>query len=220
MDLADSNPNNLPLDVDVFIGTNHYPIDTEYKRNVHKTFNLHPVSTGYWNIIGKHQVRGEYGLKTLESKLSYVLSGSTENSQSNVMSNYIISTHFVRVEAEFFDSDFISNQNIKNCFDSKKPSKSKEVLENFNSSVNFKDGRCEASFPFKEFHQKLGNNHLTSKGRFKNLFKKLKRIKNFGMTVTKLLTNKKKLNFVEKVNDYEVVATHYLRHRTVIREEK
>ena len=40
------------------------------------------------------------------------------------------------------------------------------------------------------------------------------------MTMIKLLTNKKKLNFVEKVNDYEVVATHYLRHRTVIREEK
>ena len=117
-------------------------------------------------VIGKHQVRGEYGSKALASKLSYLLSGSIENSQSNVTSNYIISTHFMRVKAEFIDSDFISNQNIKKCFDSMKPSKSKEVLENFNSSVNFKGG-YEVSFPFKEFHQELGNNHLTSKGRLK-----------------------------------------------------
>ena len=118
-------------------------------------------------VIGKHQVRGEYGSKALASKLSYLLSGSIENSQSNVTSNHIISAHFMRVKAEFIDSDFISNQNIKKCFDSMKPSKSKEVLENFNSSVNFKDGGYEVSFPFKEFHQELGNNHLTSKGRLK-----------------------------------------------------
>ena len=62
-----------------------------------------------------------------------------KNSQSNVKSNNIVSTHFMRAEAEFINSDFISNQNIKNCFGSMKPSKN-EVLEYFNSSVNFKDG--------------------------------------------------------------------------------
>ena len=63
------------------------------------------------------------------------------------------------VEAQFIN-DFISNQNTKNCFDSIKPSKNEEILENFNSSVNFKDGRYEVSFPFKEFHQELGDNYL------------------------------------------------------------
>ena len=65
----------------------------------------------------------------------------------------------MRVEAQFI-IDFISNQNTKNCFDSIKPSKNEEILENFNSSVNFKDGRYEVSFPFKEFHQELGDNYL------------------------------------------------------------
>ena len=62
-----------------------------------------------------------------------------KNSQSNVKSNNIVSTHFMRAEAEFINSDFISNQNIKNCFGSMKQSKN-ELLEYFNSSANFKDG--------------------------------------------------------------------------------
>ena len=49
------------MDNDILIGANHY-----------------------WNIIGKHQVRGEYGPIALGSKLGYVLSGPIENSQSNV----------------------------------------------------------------------------------------------------------------------------------------
>ena len=85
----------------------------------------------------------------------------------------------------------IYSQNIKNCFDSTKPSKNEEVLENLNSLVNFKDGRYEVSFLFKEFHQELGDNYLTSKGRLKNYLKNLKNIKNFCLSMTKLLTNKK-----------------------------
>ena len=89
LDLPDINPNYLPLDIDILIGENHY-----------------------WNIIGKHQVRGEHGPVALGSKLGSVLSGPIENSQSNVTLN-IVSTHFMRVEAEFINSDFISNKNIK-----------------------------------------------------------------------------------------------------------
>ena len=80
----------------------------------------------------------------------------------------------MRLEAEFINNDFILNQNIKNFFDSMKPSKNKEVFENFNSSVNFNDRRYEVSFPFNEYHQELGDNYLTSKGRLRKLFKKFK----------------------------------------------
>ena len=192
LDLADSNPDNLPLDIDILIGANHY-----------------------WNIIGKHQVRGEYGPIALGSKLGYVLCGPIENSQSNITSNNIVSTHFMRVEAEFINSDFISNQNIRNCFDSMKRSKNEEVLGNFNSSVNLKDGRYAVSFPFKEFHQELGDNYLTSKGRLKNLFKKFKENEELLFGTDKIINEQKNLNIVEKVTDYEVGATHYSPHRPV-----
>ena len=43
LDLADNNPTNLLLDIDILIGTEHY-----------------------WNIIGKHQLRGEYGPVALD----------------------------------------------------------------------------------------------------------------------------------------------------------
>ena len=143
-----------------------------------------------------------------------------KNSQSNVKSNNIVSTHFMRVEAEFINSDFISKQNIKNCVDSMKPSKNEEVLENFNSSVNFKDGRYEVSLPFKKFHQELGDNYLTSKGRLKNLFKNFKENKKLLFEYDKTINEQKNLNIVEKVIHYGVEATHYLPHRPVIREDK
>ena len=70
----------------------------------------------YYNIIGKHQVRGEYVPVARGSKLGYVLSDCIENSQSNVRSNNIVSTHFMCVEVEFVNSDFISTQNIQFFF--------------------------------------------------------------------------------------------------------
>ena len=142
------------MDIDILIGASHY-----------------------LNIIGKHQIRGEYGPVARGSKLGYVLSGPIENSQSNVTSNNIVSTYFIRVEAEFVNSDFISKQNIKNCFDSMKSSKSKKVSENFNSSVNFKDGRYE----------ELDDNYLTSKGRLRSLFKKFKENKELLFEYDKII---------------------------------
>ena len=197
LDLADNNPNNLPLDIDILLGAKHY-----------------------WNIIGKHQVRGEYGPVALGSKLGYALNGPIENSQSNATLNSIVSTRFMRVEAEFINSDFISNQNIKNCCDSMKASKNEKVLDNFNSLVNFKDGRYEVSFPFKEFHQESDDDYLTSKGRLKNLFKKCKENKELLFEYDKIINEQINLNIVEKVTDYEVGATHYFPHRPVIREDK
>ena len=67
------------------------------------------------------------------------------------MSNNIDKTHFMCNEAEFINSDFISNQNIKNCFDSMEPSKDEEVFENFNSSVNFKIGGMKFLSLLKNF---------------------------------------------------------------------
>ena len=126
------------------------------------------------------------------------------------MSNNIDSTHFMCNEAEFINSDFISNQNIKNCFDSMEPLKNEEVFENFNSSVNFKDRRYEVSFPFKEFHQELGDNYLTSKSCLKNVFKKFKEYTELLLEYDKIINKQKNLNNVEKMTNYEVGATHYL----------
>ena len=69
LDLGDSNPNNLPLDINTLIGVAHY-----------------------WNIIGKQQIRGEYGPVVLGSKRGYILIGPIENSQSNITSSNIVST--------------------------------------------------------------------------------------------------------------------------------
>ena len=52
LNLADSNPNNLPIDIDVLIGTDYY-----------------------WDFIRNRMVRGDGGPVAISSSLGYILSG-------------------------------------------------------------------------------------------------------------------------------------------------
>ena len=54
--LADSNPENLPMDIDILIG-----------------------AQDYWNFIEQKTVRGTNGPTALASKLGYILSGPVES---------------------------------------------------------------------------------------------------------------------------------------------
>ena len=86
-------------------------------------------------------MRGKYGPVALGSKLVYILSGPTENFK--IMLRRTISLVFILCVLK-------QSSLIVILFPTK--TLKKKVLGNFNISVNFKDGRYEVSFPFKESH--------------------------------------------------------------------
>ena len=81
VELADSNPRNLPMNIDILIGSAHY-----------------------WNFIGNKQIRCPDGPTALESKLGYVLSGPiASNDTSPTTSNFFVTTQVLKITSEFVD---------------------------------------------------------------------------------------------------------------------
>ena len=72
--LADSNPKNLPLDIDILIGCQDY-----------------------WNFMGIKQIRDPSGLVAIETKLGFVLSGPILGCKAKKSSENVYSSHFMRV---------------------------------------------------------------------------------------------------------------------------
>ena len=92
--LADNNPDQLPLNIDILIGLNDY-----------------------WNIVGTKQIWGESGPVALNSALGYILSGPMKGvtCKDSVNSNFV-STHYLRVMAEETECEKELKQNFKKCF--------------------------------------------------------------------------------------------------------
>ena len=71
----------------------------------------------YWNFIEQKTVRGTNGPTALASKLGYILSGPVESKfvksvKSTSSNNNIVSTHFLKVEAEILEKTFVTHNDI------------------------------------------------------------------------------------------------------------
>ena len=75
--LADTNPQNLDLDIDILIG-----------------------SDLYWNFICDTVIRGESGPVALLTKVGYVLSGPVKNSSSQSIHSNFVNPHIMKIQTE------------------------------------------------------------------------------------------------------------------------
>ena len=139
--LADNNPNNMPVDIDILIGSDFY-----------------------WNFIDARVVKkGRQGEPVaISSKLGFIVSGKIPKKVDETSVN-ITSTHVLRVASEpisptqelnkamnkFWDIESLGI-NCDEISDSEIP-----VLEKFESEIKFREGKYEVKFPFKENHEVL-----------------------------------------------------------------
>ena len=89
--------------------------------------------------------------------------GSTSSSLISQSSSNIASTHYLRVELESTSSSF---QEVKQVYGNHLNIFSEEdiyVLENFERTTKFKEGRNEVQLPFKEHAETLGDTWITAK---------------------------------------------------------
>ena len=148
LELADSNPGSLPLEIDIFIG-----------------------NQDYWNFIGVHQVRGLSEPVAISSTLGYVLSEPMVNQCDIVTNTNVAVTHSLKMESEILPAKLLKD-NLSECSDVKKKVNSDFALYHFNKATRLKKNRYEVEFPFKETHDTLGDSYLNCKRRLKSLTQK------------------------------------------------
>ena len=142
--LADSNPQNLDLEVDILIG-----------------------SDLYWNFICDTVIRGDSGPVALLTKVGYVLSGPVENSLSS-HSNFI-NAHIMKIQTECSERENLHNT-MKTFWANETLGTDlieTNVFKKFNEDVELIDQRYQVKLPYKENHDVFGDNFLLSKQRLK-----------------------------------------------------
>ncbi|XP_066933890.1 uncharacterized protein [Clytia hemisphaerica] len=123
--LADQNPDNLPLQIDVLIG-----------------------SADYWNFIGQKQIRSPNGPTAISSELGYVLSGPVEGGGKIKSSTAnVVSTHFMRAVQTDRTEDKLTDLNKAYDTDWRKTLTEEDitVLQDFEKSTVFEEGRYHVS---------------------------------------------------------------------------
>ncbi|XP_066923479.1 uncharacterized protein [Clytia hemisphaerica] len=198
--LADQNPDNLPLQIDVLIG-----------------------SADYWNFIGQKQIRSPNGPTAISSELGYVLSGPVEGGgKIKSSTTNVVSTHFMRAVQTDRTEDKLTYLNKAYDTDWRKTLTEEDitVLQDFEKSTVFEEGRYHVSLPFKENSEPLGDNYRTAKKRLQHLHEQFSKDKQLFADYEQIINEQRNLKVIEECENYSIGTSHYLSHRGVIRTDK
>ena len=201
--LADSNPENLPLQIDVLIG-----------------------SANYWDfMVMNDQVWGPTGPVALGSKLGYILSGAIEKSVPFVPSTSCL-VHGSTVENLGADSEEQKKANLLKVFGNEELQRHTDddirVLKKFEETVSVgEDGRYQVRCPYKLSQDLIGDNYRNSYNRLINLLKNFKGKKDLLKKYDDIIRGQIKLKVVETApTDVNNDQLYYLPHRAVVRDDK
>ncbi|XP_057298583.1 uncharacterized protein LOC130629417 [Hydractinia symbiolongicarpus] len=201
LDLADSNPKNQPLSVDILIGGDYY-----------------------WSFMKNDMKRSTKGGPTaISSKLGYILSGGVMGTKLDTSVN-IVNTHVLKVQNELSENKTLEDLvqgfwNIETM--GIKKSEENEISDHgIEAGVTFKKDRYEVKLPIKD-HDLLEDNYDLSKQRLKNMIKIFKNKSELLKQYDNIFREQESCQIIEKAPDEHVVGhTHFVPHKPVIREEK
>ena len=203
--LADSNPGNIPLEIDVLIGADHY-----------------------WDFILNRVVRGKHAEPVaIASHLGYILSGEFNPNQSSFVAHVsschpVASTHYLRVATE----DAKTTPLVKDVFgktDVKMSDDDAFVTKHFEETCYFENGHYTIDLPFKEHVDTLGDNYIVARNRLKSLLNTFKNNTELFIEYNRIINEQKNLGVLEQVTAEEsqkVGGVYYMPHKPVVREEK
>ena len=206
--LADNNPNNKKLKVDLLIGADFY-----------------------WSVVTNHIIKGKEGPVVLNTKVGYVLSGPLNNDESKNSS--VLMSHVMKIQSEFIDTKTSLKNDLNkvwpeiNCHDIEENDYFDfKTFQKENIKFNENISKYEVDLPFKEFHEVLNDNYSHSKKRFNSLVKKFERDENLLQDYNKIIKDQLKLNIIEKIpsteinNSEKVGRVHYMPHRPVVHNDR
>lgn len=192
--LADSNPTNSSLKIDVLIGSDFY-----------------------WDFMTNEVKKGKEGPVAVSSKLGYVLNGPISSRGSGFSG--VVSTHTLKIAAEI---DF--DRKIERFWDLEAVGvlpNEKPILEEFKEEIKFVDNKYEIKLPFKDNVSTIANNYEVSKTRLKSLWKKLGNDEALYDDYKRIIYEQENTEVIAKVPENENGSgVHYLPHKAVVRNDK
>ena len=190
---ADSNDDNQPLDVDIWIG-----------------------SDLYWEFIDASVIkRGKPGDPVaVSSKLGFILCGKTFE-KSEESASMVINTHVLKCVV---DPDLQLNKSVNNFWNieslwinaSELKEDKNSILNDFENNVKFNEEtkRYEVKFPVKDNHEILGDNYKLCENRWKSLTRKFEHDKNLLKNYDSIIQEQLNSQVIELASkDHEIGNT-------------
>ena len=140
LDLADSSSDETQLEVDVLVGSDYY-----------------------WELVAGKTLRGKGGPIAIHNKLGWVLSGPAHLTQTTTPlqpSMSLIATHTLKIEASPSGMDEL-NSTLRSFWELESlgiRESDRSVYDEFENSIQLKEGRYEVQLPWKKFHNPLPDN--------------------------------------------------------------
>ena len=203
LQLADYSQGDVPLEIDILIGSDQY-----------------------WKLVTGEMINQCNG-PTAVRTLGWVLSGPVEGLSQPESSVNLVSTHVLMVDdyqppvgKQGLDHQLKKFWDLE-CMGIKSGESS--VYNEFESKILFKDCRYMVSLPWKHSHQSLPSNYELALRRLNGLLQRLKQNPNILNQYDSVIRDQLNRGIVEMVDQPErkpANQTHYLPHHAVIREDK
>ena len=137
----------------------------------------------------------------------------------------LITTHALRIDADPCSTDEL-NSTLQSFWeleslDIHDPDKS--IYNEFENSIELKEGRYEVSLPWKKFHDPLPDNYKLTLKRLHGLLCRLRQDPTILQEYNAIIQDQISKGIVQIVTDKEDVSSgkvHYLPHHAVIRKDK
>ena len=143
LDLADPVEGSDQMAIDMLIGSDYY-----------------------WDLTTGETIRGEGGPVAIHTKLGCVLSGPVDSQEETTESACLITTHSDCLpESEKLDAQLRSFWELETLGIQSSDS---SVYEEFNSTIQFKNGRYEVFLPWRDSQMLLSSNYQICRSDFKD----------------------------------------------------
>ena len=211
----------------------HYELaDTLPCERESSTIELLIGSDYYLDVILPQKVEVQPGLYLLASKLGWLLSGRTSQYTDGKQeeANMLILTYGTDMESETnlytnADRSLPTKASLENFWkletigidDSPVDPLDVEVHQSFHDSLQYKDGRYHASWPWKYEHPPLPENRELAFGRLKSLITKMKNNRELATQYDNVIQDQLRLGVIEKVKPGSSDSIkHYIPHHAVV----
>ena len=187
----------------------------------------------YWSFFTGDLKRGESGPVAMKTKLGWVLSGPSPQSDSLRTDVNVISCYTLRLDTssstsvvESVESEDPLIEQVKRFWELESIGVSPydgSVHDKFLDTIRFHDGRYEVSLPWKTHHALLPDNYEVAVSRLYAVFRRLRRNPELLVEYNRIIEDQQTQGIISDVDCTALVKVGHLRylpHHPVIRNDK